>query len=223
MTRAVLAQGGLLDKYIGDAVMGVFGAPVPSARHAAMALQCVLEMHRELDALNAGPLQRFGLHVAIGVGVNTGDMVVGNMGSAERFDYTVAGDSVNLASRLEGLSKVYGVFCLVGDATRRAAGDGFHFRELDLVQVKGKHEAVPVHELLSGPGRTVSSWPLLEAWEAGLAAFRAGKLPAARHEFGRFATANPGDLAVQRYLERLSELPEEAPEGFSAVSAFKTK
>jgi adenylate cyclase len=223
MTRAVLREGGLLDKYIGDAVMGVFGAPVPREAHADMALRCVLEMHRELDALNAGPLQRFGLTVAIGVGVNTGDMVVGNMGSAERFDYTVAGDAVNLASRLEGLSKTYGVFCLVGEGTVRAASRDFTFRELDLVQVKGKHEAVAVYELLAGPGRTVQARAALDRWSEGLAAFRAGKLTEARAAFGAFADGNPGDLAVQRYLARLAELPEQAPEGFSAVTAFKTK
>ncbi len=223
MTSAVLAQGGLLDKYIGDAVMGVFGAPVPRPEHADQGLRCVLQMHAELEQLNEGPLQRFGIRVAIGVGINTGDMVVGNMGSAERFDYTVVGDSVNLASRLEGLSKVYGVYCLVGDGTRRAAGPGFVFRELDQVQVKGKHEAVPVHELLSGPGRVVSRWESLAEWERGLAAFRDGKLPEARRRFAVFAAVNPGDLAVKRYLERLAELPEEAPADFSVVSAFKTK
>ncbi|MDP1826095.1 MAG: adenylate/guanylate cyclase domain-containing protein [Archangium sp.] len=223
MTRAVLRQGGLLDKYIGDAVMAVFGAPVPKVDHAEQALTCLLVMHRELDALNEGPLRRFDIHVAIGVGINTGDMVVGNMGSEERFDYTVAGDSVNLASRLEGLSKVYGVYCLVGDGTRQAAGAAFSFRELDLVQVKGKHQAVAVHELLSGPGRVVSKWDRLAEWELGLAAFRAGKLPQARAHFGAFAAANPTDLAVKRYLERLDELPELAPEGFDAVTAFKSK
>ncbi len=223
MTRAVLKQGGLLDKYIGDAVMAVFGAPVPREDHAEQGLRCVLQMHAELEALNAGPLQRFGLRVAIGTGINTGDMVVGNMGSEERFDYTVAGDAVNLASRLEGLSKVYGVYCLVGEGTRRAAGAEFQFRELDLVQVKGKHEAIAVHELLSGPGRVVSTWLELAAWNAGLVAFRAGKLGEARRRFTEFARVNPGDLAVQRYLERLAELPEEAPADFSAVSAFKTK
>ncbi len=223
MTQAVLKEGGLLDKYIGDAVMAVFGAPVPRADHADLALRCVLQMHRELDALNQGPLQRFGLTVHIGVGVNTGDMVVGNMGSAERFDYTVAGDSVNLASRLEGLSKTYGVFCLVGEGTVRAAKGGFIFRELDLVQVKGKHEAVAVFELLSGPGRAVQTRAELARWQEGLGAFRAGKLPEARAAFTAFAAANPTDVAAQRYLARLAELPEHAPEGFSAVTAFTTK
>jgi adenylate cyclase len=223
MTRAVLAEGGLLDKYIGDAVMGVFGAPIPREDHAAQALRCVLTMHRELEALNAGPLKALGLEVAIGVGVNSGDVVAGNMGAEERFDYTVVGDAVNLASRLEGVSKVYGVFCLVGEATVKTAGPGFEFRELDQVQVKGKHEAVAVFELLSGPGRVVVTRPELAAWKDGLAAFRAGRLSEARVAFAKFQAANPKDLAVARYVERLSELPELAPEGFSAVTAFKTK
>jgi adenylate cyclase len=223
MTEAVLKEGGLLDKYIGDAVMGVFGAPVPQTDHADRALRCVLAMHRELEALNAGPLQRLGLTAAIGVGVNTGDMVVGNMGSAERFDYTVAGDAVNLASRLEGLSKTYGVFCLVGEGTVRASRAGFTFRELDLVQVKGKHEAVGVYELLAGPGRVIAERRALDAWTRGLAAFRAGELPAARAALTAFGEANPDDVTVRRYLARLAELPEVAPPGFSAVTAFHTK
>jgi adenylate cyclase len=183
----------------------------------------VLVMHRELEALNAGPLKSLGLEVAIGVGINSGEVVAGNMGSAERFDYTVVGDAVNLASRLEGVSKVYGVFCLVGEATRRACSDAFTFRELDQVQVKGKHEAVAVYELLAGPGRVVSARSHLDQWALGLAAFREGRLPAARAAFNAFAAHNVGDLAVQRYLDRLAELPDQAPADFSAVTAFKSK
>lgn len=89
--------------------------------------------------------------------------------------------------------------------------------------MKGKHQAFAVHELLAGPGRVVSRWEQLAEWEAGLAAFRAGKLPDARAHFGKFAELNPSDLAVKRYLERLGELPELALGGFSAVTAFKTK
>ncbi len=223
MTRAVLAQGGLLDKYIGDAVMGVFGAPVVREDHATLALRCVLEMHRELEALNRGPLAELGLDVAIGVGLNTGDMVVGNMGSAERFDYTVAGDAVNLASRLEGLTKTYGVFCLVGAATRAAASADFTFRDVDLVQVKGKHEPVAVSELLVGPGRTIAVYQALDGWQAGIAAWRGGRLGEARAAFEAFARANPADAVARRYLERLSTLPDVAPAGFSPVAAFTTK
>lgn len=223
MTRAVLDRGGMLDKYIGDAVMAVFGAPLKRDNHAEQALSCALDMHAALEALNAGPLAALGLEFAIGVGINTGEMVVGNMGAETRFDYTVAGDAVNLASRLEGLTKAYGVFCLVGDATRAAAPEAFRFRALDLVQVKGKHEAIPVWELLSGPGREVARYEALDAWDRGLAAWRAGRLPEAREALGAFAKANPKDVAVQQLLERLAALPPEAPEGFSPVTVFTRK
>lgn len=223
MTRAVLDRGGMLDKYIGDAVMAVFGAPLKRDTHAEQALACALDMHAALEALNQGPLKALGLEFAIGVGVNTGDMVVGNMGAETRFDYTVAGDAVNLASRLEGLTKRYGVFCLVGPGTRADAPAAFRFRALDLVQVKGKHEAIEVFELLGGPARELSRYAALDAWERGLAAWRDGKLPAAREAFGAFAAANPGDVAVTLYLERLAALPPEAPDGFSPVTVFTSK
>ncbi len=223
MTRAVLRQGGLLDKYIGDAVMAVFGAPTPRPDHAGQALTCVLEMHAELKALNAGPLQALGPRIDIGVGLNTGDMVVGNMGSEERYDYTVVGDAVNLASRLEGLTKKYGVFCLVGGGTRAAAGPGFLFRELDLVQVKGKHEAVAVAEFLGTDDRRIAQHQRPELWEQALSAWREARLPAAREAFTAFAQANPEDGAAALYLERLAALPDEAPAGWSPVAVFTTK
>lgn len=223
MTRAVLDRGGMLDKYIGDAVMAVFGAPLKRDTHVEQALACALDMHVALDSLNQGPLKALGLEFAIGVGINTGDMVVGNMGAETRFDYTVAGDAVNLASRLEGLTKRYGVFCLVGQGTRADAPATFRFRALDLVQVKGKHEAIEVFELLGGPAREVARYAALDAWERGLSAWRDGKLPAAREAFGAFAAANPGDVAATLYLERLAALPPEAPEGFSPVTVFTSK
>ncbi|MEW5739173.1 MAG: adenylate/guanylate cyclase domain-containing protein [Myxococcota bacterium] len=223
MTRAVLAKGGMLDKYIGDAVMAVFGAPLKREDHADQALRCALEMHRELEALNRGPLKELGLEFSIGVGVNTGEMVVGNMGAETRFNYTVAGDAVNLASRLEGLTKHYGVFCLVGDGSRSAASGDFRFRALDLVQVKGKHEAITVWELLAGPDREVARYERLDAWEAAVTAFRAGKLADARAHFARFSEVNPDDVAVKLYLERLAALPPEAPPDFSPVTVFTTK
>ncbi len=217
MTKAVLARRGMLDKYIGDAVMAVFGAPVPRADHADQALGCVMQMHRELEAL-AAPLRReFGLVPRIGVGINTGEMVVGNMGSAERFDYTVAGDSVNLASRLEGLTKIYGVFCLVGEGTRRAAGSPFRFREVDLVQVKGKTEPVGLFELLGDADRALAQWSDLEGWQLALAAYRSGDFSQARARFAEFQRKNPQDVVARIYLDRLAALPDSAPAGWSPV------
>jgi adenylate cyclase len=173
MTEAVLLRGGYLDKYIGDAVMAVYGAPVPKQNHAALALATAVAMSAALARLRPQLAPR-GIDLKIGVGVNTGDMVVGNMGSSERFDYTVVGDAVNLASRLEGLTKVYGVFCLVGPGTRAQAPAGYVFRELDLVRVKGKGQPVAVFELLAGPEEVVTARAGLERWDAGLAAYRRG-------------------------------------------------
>ncbi len=222
MTEEVLVRGGYLDKYIGDAVMAVYGAPVPKADHAARALATAVAMSEALARL--GPvLQARGVDLKIGIGVNTGDMVVGNMGSRERFDYTVVGDAVNLASRLEGLTKVYGVFCIVGPQTRAAAPVGYQFRELDLVRVKGKGHPVAIHELLAGPTLQVADYRALERWDAGLAAYRRGELALARSELLSFSAANPDDSVVKLYLGRLDALGAVAPQGWDGVMTFHSK
>jgi len=147
MTDVVFAHEGVLDKYIGDAVMAFWNAPFDQADHARRAVETALDMLKALEEMNAA--KRFGereLH--IGVGINTGDMVVGNMGSLKRFDYTVIGDAVNLASRLESLTKEYGVRLLVSESTMAGLGDGYLARPVDLVAVKGKKEAVRVFEIV---------------------------------------------------------------------------
>lgn len=222
MTEAVLENGGFLDKFIGDAVMAVFGAPVPDAQHPSAALRCVLTMHRALAEAQPDLKQLIGSDVAIGVGINSGDMVVGNMGAHERFNYTVIGDAVNLCSRLEGLTKVYGVFCLVGDTTRRSAPD-FEFREVDLVQVKGKGEPVAIHELLSGPGTVIATYTELDLFAKSVAAYRAGRFVEARQGFTDFAQQNPHDRVAPMYLERLAELGDEAPAGWTGVFVHSSK
>ncbi|HCF59895.1 MAG TPA: adenylate/guanylate cyclase domain-containing protein, partial [Myxococcales bacterium] len=222
MTRAVLGTQGYLDKYIGDAIMAVFGAPVPRAEHAPQALDCALRMHRELDTLRP-EAARLGIDLRIGVGVNTGEVIVGNMGAEERFDYTVAGDSVNLASRLEGLTKVYGVFCLVGERTRRAAGARFCFREVDLVQVKGKSQPVAIYELLGGGEHPVASYGQLDLFERGVERWRAGAFAEAHAAFLAFLEANPGDPVSRLYLERLDALGRTCPPGWTGVFVHVNK
>lgn len=222
MTRAVLIEGGLLDKYIGDAVMAVFGAPVVQPDHVVRGLDSALRMHAAMPPVVA----RFasaGVPLAIGIGINSGEVVVGNMGSEERFDYTVAGDAVNLASRLEGLTKTYGAFCLVGQATRIHAPAAYRFREVDRVQVKGKTEAVAIHELLGGPGHEIARYEAMDRFEAGRAAYDAGDFEAARGHFEAFAAANPHDAVAPLHLERMEEFGFKAPTGWNGVHTFTTK
>ena len=152
MTEVVLAHQGTIDKYMGDCIMAFWNAPLDDPEHARHACESALEMLVRLDALNAELKAEWGdpatykaLHV--GVGINTGDCIVGNMGSRQRFDYSVLGDAVNLASRLEGQSKSYGVDIVIGEATRTIVSD-WAALELDLIRVKGKHLPERIHTVL---------------------------------------------------------------------------
>jgi len=205
MTRAVLDNRGFVDKFIGDAVMALWGAPVPDPDHAANACRAALDMYIALD--NVRPIAaQYGIDLAIGVGVNTGEVAVGNMGSAERFEYTVLGDAVNLASRLEGLTKTYGVFCIIGPATARALPPEFQLRGIDRVRVKGKHEPVDLYELCGDDRITVSSYRAIEKWEEVLAAFRNGHLEHARDRLSEYLMDNPEDPVARLYDERLRRI-----------------
>jgi len=148
MTDTVLRNGGMLDKYIGDAIMALFNAPVDVDNHADRACASALEMVRILDELNPSFQRTFGVTLNMGIGINTGEAVVGNMGSRQRFDYTAIGDTVNLASRLEGLNKIYGTRIIVSENTKKELRGEFLLRALDMVVVKGRSEPVRIYELL---------------------------------------------------------------------------
>ena len=150
MAEIVFRNGGTLDKFIGDAVMAFWGAPIPVADHARRAVDTALEMMDELGALNRKwAAEGVDQALDIGIGVNTGEAVVGNIGSeTHKLDYTAIGDTVNLASRLEGLNKNYGTNIIVSQTTKDAVGDAYEFRALEDVKVKGKEQAVKIHELL---------------------------------------------------------------------------
>ena len=154
MAEIVFRNGGTLDKFIGDAVMAFWGAPVPVADHARRAVDTALEMMDELGALNRKwAAEGVDQALDIGIGVNSGEAVVGNIGSeTHKLDYTAIGDTVNLASRLEGLNKNYSTNIIVSQATKDAVGDAYEFRELDDVKVKGKEQAVKIYELLRRKG-----------------------------------------------------------------------
>ena len=173
MTEQVFRHRGSLDKYIGDAIMAVFGAPLAEPQHAALACRTALDMARALQGLRQSWRARGIPEIDIGVGINTGPMVVGNMGSASRFNYTVVGDAVNLASRIEHLNKEYGTNILVSEYTYLPLKDEFPLaREVDRVRVRGRTQPVRLFELIA-QGRYASlDW--LEEYRAAYAVMREG-------------------------------------------------
>jgi adenylate cyclase len=193
MTERVFAHRGSLDKYIGDAIMAVFGAPLPAPQHASLACRAALDMVAELETMQA-EWRRDGVPALdIGIGINTGPMIVGNMGSASRFNYTVVGDAVNLASRIEALNKSYGTNVLVSESTyERVRGEFPNAREIDQVQVRGRTQPVRLYELIPQARYAAMDW--LEEYRGAYARMRAGDTAGAAQAFAALA-ARTGDKA----------------------------
>ena len=145
MTDIILKNGGTVDKYMGDCIMAFWNAPLDCPNHQEKAIISAREMKRKLRKMNIK--EEFGQELKIGIGINTGEAVVGNMGSEQRFDYSVLGDAVNLASRLEGISKNYDTTIIIGEDTYKSVKDKFKFRKLDDVQVKGKSNKVAIYSI----------------------------------------------------------------------------
>ena len=143
LTNVIMDSGGTIDKYMGDCIMAFWNAPIELENHAADACNAAAEMHKQLEVLNHTLANEGLMTLEMGIGINTGASVVGNMGSDKRFDYSVIGDAVNLAARLEGQSKVYGVETLISAST--AAESNLNFLELDLIQVKGRNDPVSIY------------------------------------------------------------------------------
>jgi adenylate cyclase len=213
MTDVVFKYDGLLDKYIGDAIMAVFGAPLEQPDHALRACRTAIEMQSALKRLREKWAAEGRPDVNIGVGINTGDMVVGNMGSQMRFDYTVMGDSVNLAARLEGANKEYQTTVIIGEGTYEMVKDELFCRELDAVRVKGKNLPVRIFELL-GDRRDAAEWQeFTDRFETGLAKYREGLWDEAIAAFTSVLEVKPDDHPARLYLERCAELKANPPEG----------
>lgn len=175
MTDCLLAEHGTLDRFIGDAILAYFGCPLRDTSHPAQACRAALVMQRRMRELNA-EWETAGLpRLRMRMGLNTGRVVAGNMGTDTVFHYTIIGDAVNLASRLESVNKIYGTDMLAGEETRRLAGDGFVWREIDRVKVKGRATAATIYTLIGqvGDARDPDSARLIgEHYAAGLASYR---------------------------------------------------
>ncbi|WP_343585886.1 adenylate/guanylate cyclase domain-containing protein [Herbaspirillum sp.] len=223
MSEDIRGNRGTLDKYIGDAVMAFWGAPLELPDHAARAVATALKMQQTTIALNQEFAKRNWPSLKIGIGLNTGSMRVGDMGSRIRKAYTVMGDAVNLSSRLESITKVYGVGVLVGQATRDAAPQ-FAYRELDRVRVKGKNEPVPIYEPLGLEGELDAGLRAdVEQWHAALAALRAQRWDEAEREILALQEKSAHGLYAL-YLGRIAHYRNDPPPAdWDGVTTFDTK
>jgi adenylate cyclase len=226
MVDVIMANGGILDKYIGDAIMAVFGAPFAGEEDADHAVRTAIGMLQELRAFNQRRAAEGQDPVHMGVGVNTDDVLSGNIGSLKRMDYTVIGDGVNLASRLEGANKPYGTQVLISEFTVRALKHAYQLREVDKIRVKGKNEPVGVFEVLDH--LDASEFPqraeTLGKFQEGLAHYRRRDWFKAGQVFDQIMAFNPKDTVSKLYSDRCKYFyAYPPPEDWDGVWVMKDK
>jgi adenylate cyclase len=228
MTSAIFTNGGTLDKFIGDAIMAVWGnvRSLGMAQDAKNCARSALAMRRELQQLNEKWRGEGRMGLGMGIGINHGEVIVGNIGSHERMDPTVIGDAVNLASRLEGLTRTYGVDILAGSTVGDLVRDEIHLRSVARVQVKGKTKPVDVVTFVGARNENIDPELLkwLETYEEGLEKFRAREFTESKILFSRFLEFYPDDFLAKLYLHRTLEYERTPPdEAWEAVEVFQKK
>jgi adenylate cyclase len=224
MTQIIHSARGTIDKYMGDAIMAFWGAPLEDTQHALHALEAALQMQDDMQRLNQDFASRGWPEIRIGIGLNTGVMRVGNMGSEFRRAYTVMGDAVNLGSRIEGLTKKYGIGIAVG-ADTVAAVPAHAFLELDLVRVKGKDQPVSIFEPL-GPIADLSGdlKTMVRQHARALKSYRAGDWDNAEQILFMLHQSHPDRKIFQTYLDRIAYFRNNPPaEDWDGVFTHKTK
>lgn len=224
MTHIIQKHRGTIDKYIGDAIMAFWGAPLADPDHSRHALLAAMEMQQMLMQLREQFKTKGWPEICIGVGINTGTMSVGNMGSEFRMAYTVMGDAVNLASRLESITKQYGVGIIVGENTQKAVPDVV-FRELDRVRVKGKDEPVAIYEPLGAAGQVdKTTLDELKLFQQVLKLYRALDWDLAEMQLLNLQQSSPECALYRLYLERISYFRDHPPDvEWDGVFTFTTK
>jgi adenylate cyclase len=226
MTEQVLNHRGTLDKYIGDAVMAIFGAPIPADSHPIDACNTALNMIKVLGDVQACcPELSHIFPINIGIGIHSGEVVVGNLGSSFHFTYTVLGDNVNLSSRLEGLTKQYGVNIIISETTHEHVHNGFHCRELDVVRVKGKQKPIKIYELIndkdSAPKETEK---YLSDWDKCLSLYRNRLWNETEYALGKFIEQHGENKTAQLYIDRCNHYKLHPPEeDWDGVTTFQSK
>lgn len=217
MTDIILDSGGTIDKYEGDAIIAFWNAPVDQPDHAVRAVAAALACQARLDELRPALRARAGQDLHMRIGINTGFAVVGNMGSQRRFDYTMLGDAVNLASRLEGVNKEFGTRILLSEATRRQLDETVPLREIACVGVVGRNEPVRIFEPLTAG---IHDGLALEPFAAALSRYYAGEFGAAAEAFDALAATDP---VARRYAQRCRELAAAPPAEWAGVWRLSSK
>ena len=225
MVDVIQKHGGMLDKFIGDAIMAVFGLPVPHEDDEDRAVRAAIGMITELRRWNADRVAGGKKAVDIGIGLNTDTVVSGNLGSPKRMDYTIIGDGVNLASRLESACKQYSTHILISENTFKKLRGTYRCREVDHVVVKGKHEPAAIYEVLDF--HTDESFPnlmdVVNYFKSALACYRKGQWDKAIAGFQEALSLNPQDKLTQLYIERCEYLKANPPQDWNGVWVLTTK
>ena len=219
-SELVRSSGGTLDKYIGDALVALWGAPRPVEGHPQRVCETAIRMQDEVAHLRGRPGLVGAERLRVGIGIHSGDAVVGNMGSDLHFEYSMTGDSVNLCSRLEGLTKYYGAEIIASGELMARVG-GAAARELDRIRVKGSSRSVRIFEVLRPGVEYSAAW--VRVWEAGLAAYRETRFDEATRAFREVLELRGEDLAARLLLARIAILERETPRDWDGTWTFEEK
>jgi adenylate cyclase len=222
MTDIIESHGGYIDKYIGDSIVAMFGAPADDPAHARNAVHAALKCHEKLAELNASSAAFAGRGLSHRIGLNSGEAVVGNIGSRRRFNYTVMSDTVNVASRLEGANKYYGTAIMASETTMAQSGDTFAWRELDAIKVMGRGEAIKVFEPLAAKSaESAEQTKMSAAYAEGLVCWRTREFAKASDAFERVANADPASALFASRARALAANP--PPPEWTPVNTLEGK
>jgi len=223
MVDSIMEKQGTVDKFIGDAIMAYWNAPNQVDDHADASIQSAIEQIKMLDQVNVILKQKYDIEIDIGIGINTGVATVGEMGSRGRSDYTIIGDSVNLASRLEGLCKPYGSKIIISQSTLQQAKQKYVIRELDRVRVKGKKEAITIYEVLDYKSQTKELEQQLIEYQIAMDAYLKGEFQVAKTLFDVLLESDLDNILYALYSERCQLYINNPPTDFDGVFTHTTK
>ena len=212
MSRIIFDSQGIIDKYQGDGIMAFWGAPIPLQDHAALACLAALECQQNMEKINYRLREESFPPLSMRIGLHTGDAIVGNMGSEQRFDYTIIGDNVNLASRLEGVNKRFRTKILLSETTYHLAQERIEARELDLIAVKGKEKPIRIFQLSGEKNKVPENTKRVALlFEDGLKLYRTRDFAGAQELFEEVMELSPNDQPAQLFIERCHHLKENPP------------